>query len=94
MIMPSQMDIENREIYLLFQPIILERNDGQEVESFKIRLEAGIDSGARSRLEYCEKNRVYTKKHINFPSVDSAVVEVGRLPHNKLRQGFRNCPAC
>lgn len=88
-IMPSRFDKNNYEIYNIFQPIVLERLNEKIATICKITIEAGIQPGASINFETCKADESPKRKCVNFPSVDTAIIEAGRLAHNKMREGFR-----
>lgn len=88
MIMPSPTDEHNRGVYEIFQTIVLERLFKQALTVCAITIEAGDRPGARVLCETYKSNELRQKNSAEFASVDAAVVEAGRLAHNKLHNGF------
>lgn len=89
MIMPSQMDKNSYEIYKLFQPIFLELSNDEIATTCKIVIEGGTQAGASVHFETCKAGESPKRKCVNLPSVDTAIIEAGRLAHNKMQEGFR-----
>lgn len=89
MIMPSQVDKRNRGVHRVFQKIVLEQLLDNELTTCEITIEAGDVPGARIHFETYENAKLDENKWFDFSSVDAAVIEAGRLSHNKMRNGFK-----
>lgn len=85
---PSASSINNLSIQEIFQPIVLERIFDDAMTVYEITIEAGVDRGARILCETYRSNELQDKRSVEFPTLDAAVVEAGRLAHNKMRNGF------
>lgn len=85
---PSASDGNNLSIREIFQTIVLERNFDDAVTKFEITIEARADRGARILCETYRSDELQDKRSVEFPTLDAAVVEAGRLAHNKMRSGF------
>jgi hypothetical protein len=88
MIMPSSEDMRNRGALEVFQPIFLERFFNKALTVCAIRIEAGDNPGARVLCETYKSHELRERRWVEFASIDAAVVEAGRLVHNKIRNGF------
>ena len=85
---PSPSDKNNLSIQEIFKTIVLERSFNDAMTAYEITIEAGDDPGARILCETYRSNELQEKKWVELASVDAAVVEAGRLAHNKMRNGF------
>ncbi len=88
MLMPSPVDENNRGVHEIFQTIVQERLFKKALTVCAITIEAGNKPGARALCETYKSNQLHEKNWAEFTSVDAAVVEAGRLAHNKMRNGF------
>ncbi|KGF67560.1 hypothetical protein LL06_21560 [Hoeflea sp. BAL378] len=88
MLMPSPADEKNIGVRDLFQTIFLERHIKRSLTVCEITIEAGSRPGARVLCETYKSDETREGNWVEFPSVDAAVVEAGRLAHNKMRNGF------
>ena len=88
MLMPSPADDRNRGVREIFQTIFLERHVQRSLTVCEITIEAGNRPGARVLCETYRSDQLREGNWVEFPSVDAAVVEAGRLAHNKMRNGF------
>lgn len=88
-IMPSMADKRNNGAYRIFQKIILENIAKNKFNTCEITIEAGSVPGARIHFETYENTKLDENKWFDFSSVDAAVIEAGRLSHNKMRNGFK-----
>lgn len=88
MLMPSPADENNRGVHEIFQTIVLERLFKKSLTVCAITIEAGNKPGARVLCETYKSNQLHEKNWVEFTSVDAAVVEAGRLAHNKMRNGY------
>lgn len=88
MIMPLPTDKNNYEICELFEPIVLVRMNSKTAITCKITIQAGVHPGASISCETCRDGEKPKRKSVNFPSVDTAVIEAGRLAHTKMCQGY------
>lgn len=88
MLMPSPADEKNCGVLEIFQTILLERPVRKTLTVCAITIEAGNRPGARVLCETYRSNELRESNWVEFPSVDAAVVEAGRLAHNKMRNGF------
>lgn len=88
MLMPSPADEKNFGALEIFQTILLERPFKTATTVCAITIEAGNKPGARVLCETYKSNQLRERNWVEFPSVDAAVVEAGRLAHNKMCNGF------
>ncbi|MDP2120343.1 MAG: hypothetical protein Q8K28_10605 [Hoeflea sp.] len=88
MLLPFPADEMNRGVRELFQTIFLERHVKRSWTVCEITIDAGTRPGARVLCETYRSDEVREGNWVEFPSVDAAVVEAGRLAHNKMRNGF------
>ena len=88
MIMPSSEDTKNHGALEVFETIILERLFKKALTVCTITIEAGNKPGATILCETYKSHRLRERSWVEFPSIDAAVVEAGRLVHNKMRTGF------
>ncbi|MEQ8737380.1 MAG: hypothetical protein RID59_02295 [Hoeflea sp.] len=88
MIMPSSDDKKNRGALPVFETIILERFFKTALTVCTITIEAGNKPGARILCETYRSHQLRERRWVEFASIDAAVVEAGRLAHNKMRTGF------
>lgn len=88
MLMPSPGDEKNCGALEIFQTILLERAFKKALTVYAITVEAGDRPGARVVCETFKSNQLRERNWVEFTSVDAAVVEAGRLTHNKMRNGF------
>lgn len=88
MLIPSPLDEKNSGALEVFQTILLERGFRKALTVYAITIEAGNRPGARVVCETYRSNQLRQRNWVEFPSVDAAVVEAGRLTHNKMRNGF------
>ncbi|MBC7283758.1 MAG: hypothetical protein H5U12_20285 [Hoeflea sp.] len=88
MLMPSPADEKNRGVREIFQTIFLERHVKRSLTVCEITIEAGSRPGARVLCETYKSDELREGNWIEFPSIDAAVVEAGRLAHNKMSNGF------
>lgn len=91
-IMPTSNDRRNRGAYRIFQKIVLEHIVGNAFNTCEITIEAGSVPGARIHFETYENTRLDENLWFDFGSVDAAVIEAGRLSHNKMRNGYKYRP--
>ena len=87
-LMPSPADQSNHDIQKIFHTIFLERTFDNAMTVYTITVEAGAQPGARVRCEIYRSDVLQEKQSVEFSSLDAAVVEAGRLAHNKMRSGF------
>lgn len=85
---PTGTDKNNTGIQKIFHTIFLERPFDNAMTVYAITVEAGARPGARVRCETYRSDELQEKKSVEFSSLDAAVVEAGRLAHNKMRSGF------
>lgn len=85
---PSPAGQDNHDIQKMFQTIFLERSFDNAMTVYTITVEAGIQPGARVRCEIYRSDVLQEEQSVEFSSLDAAVVEAGRLAHNKMRSGF------
>lgn len=88
MIMPSSEDGKNHGALEVFETIILERSLKKALTVCTIRIEAGTKPGARILCEIYRSHQLRERRWVEFASIDAAVIEAGRLVHNKMRTGF------
>jgi hypothetical protein len=87
-LMPSPADQNNHDIQKIFHTIFLERSFNNKMIVCTITVEAGANPGARVVCETYRSNELQENKSVEYSSLDAAVVEAGRLAHNKMRCGF------
>ena len=85
---PSPPARNNTGIQEIFHTIFLERICNNASIVCAITIETDADPGARVLCETYRCNELQEKKSSRFASVDAAVVEAGRLAHNKMCNGF------
>ncbi|WP_420406888.1 hypothetical protein [Hoeflea sp.] len=86
--MPSAKDTKNYGALEVFETIILERVFRKALTVCTITVEAGNKPGARILCETYKSRQLRERSWVEFASIDAAVVEAGRLAHNKMRSGF------
>ncbi|WP_394689002.1 hypothetical protein [Hoeflea sp.] len=91
-IMPTPNDSRNYGVYKVFQTIVLEHIAGNTFNTCEITIEAGSVPGARIHFETYENTKRDENLWFDFGSVDAAVIEAGRLSHNKMRNGYKYRP--
>ena len=89
MLMPSPGDAKNAGALEVFETILLERAFRKALTVCAITIETGNSPGAMVVCETYRSNQLRERNWVEFPSVDAAVVEAGRLTHNKMRNGFQ-----
>ena len=85
---PSAADKNNLGIQKIFHTIFLERSFDNAMTVHTITVEAGTTPGARVLCETYKSDELQETRSVRFASVDAAVVEAGRLAHNKMCNGF------
>ncbi|GAB5460126.1 conserved hypothetical protein [Hoeflea sp. EC-HK425] len=87
-LMPILADTNNSSVQEIFHTIFLERILNNAMTVYTITIETGAQTGARVLCETYRSNELQEKNSAEFASVDAAVVEAGRLAHNKMCNGF------
>lgn len=89
LIVPSPMDRKNYGANRIFEKIALEYFFDQRSTLCEITIEAGDKPGARIHFETYEDNVLHENMCFSFNTLDAAVIEAGRLVHNKMHSGFK-----
>ena len=85
---PSPADNNKHGIQEIFHTIFREKSFNKTITVYAITIETAVSPGARVVCETYRSDGLQETRTVGFSSVDAAVVEAGRLAHNKMCNGF------